>query len=443
METAHGADTSAIPYRKVSAIPTTNVTAPLPGGTMLKYPARLVQVVASGKGTETAHMPKIENSASAGELPDNLFAKVERAKREWEATVDSLPELVCLLDHDGCVIRTNRIIEEWQLGEVRHVKGRHLHELLHPDCQDPRCYAAILIRQSIAHALLGEPFQQEAYDPILERYVQIHTHPVKSEVDDSAASIAVVVRDVSERKRSEQERERLIADLNAYAHSVAHDLKNPVGVIIGFADMLERDLDNFSREEIADLVRAIMRSGHKLIDIIDDLLLFAQVQNAEVEVRQLDMGVVVAEAIFRLSHLKTQYHAEIRLPDAWPTALGCAQWVEEVWVNYLSNALKYGGRPPQIQIGSELQPDGYVRCWVRDNGDGIPRETCAQLFTPFTRFAPTRAAGHGLGLSIAQRVIERLGGRVGVESEGVPGAGSLFYFTLPAADPLPAEEPVD
>ncbi|HTP07258.1 MAG TPA: HAMP domain-containing sensor histidine kinase, partial [Anaerolineae bacterium] len=67
------------------------------------------------------------------------------------------------------------------------------------------------------------------------------------------------------------------------------------------------------------------------------------------------------------------------------------------------------------------------------NGDGISSEVCAQLFAPFARFAPTRAAGHGLGLSIAQRVVEKMGGQVGVESAGAPGLGSLFFFTLPAA----------
>ncbi len=434
MDNAQFTDATTITSRQAGVM--TNSATPLSSGTMRDYQARLGGGVAASKNKERARVPKTEDAASAGQLTSDLFEKVERAKREWEATVDSLPELVCLIDRSGCVIRSNRIIEEWQLGEVYHIKGRHLHELLHPACTDPHCYCVGLVPQSIAHALLGEPFQYETYDPILERFVHIHTHPVKSEVDEIATSIVVVVRDVTEHKQIEQERERLIADLNAYAHSVAHDLKNPVGVIIGLADLLERELDTFSQTEIADLVRAIMRSGNKLIDIIDDLLLFAQVQNAEVEVGPLDMEIIVAESIFRLSHLKMQYQAEIDLPDSWLTAIGNAQWVEEVWVNYLSNALKYGGRPPKVQIGSDLQPDGFVRFWVRDNGDGIPPDICKQLFAPFTRFAPARTAGHGLGLSIAQRVIERLGGTVGVESEGKPGLGSLFYFTLPAADSL-------
>jgi signal transduction histidine kinase len=86
-----------------------------------------------------------------------------------------------------------------------------------------------------------------------------------------------------------------------------------------------------------------------------------------------------------------------------------------------------------VEIGSDLQPDGLLRFWVRDNGNGISRDICAQLFAPFARFAPIRAAGHGLGLSIVQRIVEKLGGQVGVESDGTPGMGSLFYFTLPAA----------
>jgi signal transduction histidine kinase len=130
---------------------------------------------------------------------------------------------------------------------------------------------------------------------------------------------------------------------------------------------------------------------------------------------------------------EAEYRAEISMPDTWPVAIGHAPWIEEVWVNYISNALKYGGRPPQVEIGSDLQPDGLLRFWVRDNGIGISRDICAQLFAPFTRVAPARAAGHGLGLSIVQRIVEKMGGQVGVVSDGVPGMGSLFYFTLPAA----------
>jgi PAS domain S-box-containing protein len=436
MDSANLSESSAMRYRQASQVMAASVSGPLPNGTMLDDWPHLVQVVDPLEYTETDRMPRLGDSALIRQPSDELFEKVERAKREWEATVDSLPDLVCLIDRAGCVIRANRIIEEWQLGQVRQVKGRLLHELLHPACSDPRCYCVELIRQSVARAAQDEPIQQEVYDPILKRHVHIHLRPVRSDVDAIASTIVVVVRDITERKQIEQDRERLIADLHAYAHSVAHDLKNPVGVIIGFADMLERDLDTFSRQEIGDLAQAITRSGHKLIDIIDDLLLFAQVQSAEVEADPLDMTTIVAEALFRLSHLKAEQRAEISLPDAWPVAVGCAQWIEEVWVNYLSNALKYGGRPPQVQIGSDLQPDGFVRFWVRDNGDGIPPDACAQLFAPFSRFAPTRAAGHGLGLSIAQRVVEKLGGQVGVESAGAPGGGSLFFFTLPAADAL-------
>jgi PAS domain S-box-containing protein len=383
---------------------------------------------------ETGGMPEYDDSALTRQPPGELFEKVERAKREWEATVDSLPDLVCLIDRTGCVIRANRIIEEWQIGRVHHVKGRQLHELLHPACQDTHCYCELLIRQSVAGTAQDEPVQQEIYDPFLKRHVHIHAQPIRSTVDEIDSTIVVVVRDVTDRKEIERDRERLIADLNAYAHSVAHDLKNPVGVIIGFADVLERDLNICSLREIAEMVQAISRSGQKLNRIIDELLLFAQVQGAEVESSPLDMAMVVAESLFRLSQLQADYRAKISVPPSWPMASGYAQWVEEVWVNYIGNALKYGGRPPQVQIGSDLQPDGFVRFWVRDNGDGIPPETCAQLFAPFARFAPTRAAGHGLGLSIAQRIVEKLGGQVGVESAGKPGLGSLFYFTLPAAD---------
>jgi signal transduction histidine kinase len=108
--------------------------------------------------------------------------------------------------------------------------------------------------------------------------------------------------------------------------------------------------------------------------------------------------------------------------------------VEEVWVNFLSNALRYGGTPlavPRIELGAAPHSDGMARYWVRDHGPGITPETQSRLFAPFTHVNQVRPRGHGLGLSIARRIVEKLGGQVGLTSQ--LGEGGTFYFTLPAA----------
>ena len=111
-------------------------------------------------------------------------------------------------------------------------------------------------------------------------------------------------------------------------------------------------------------------------------------------------------------------------------AVGYAPWIEEVWENYLSNAIKYGGQPPKVECGYEQLSDRIIRFWVRDNGQGLTEDEQKQLFVPFTKLSQVRVTGHGLGLSIVHRIIQKLGGQVGVESQ--VGQGSTFSFTLPA-----------
>jgi signal transduction histidine kinase len=144
------------------------------------------------------------------------------------------------------------------------------------------------------------------------------------------------------------------------------------------------------------------------------------------------MGRIVAEARGRILHLIEEHQAEIELPDSWPVAMGYGPWVEAIWANYISNALKYGGCPPRVELGSTAHADGWIRFWVRDNGPGLSAEEQARLFTPFERLHEVRAQGHGLGLSIVQRIADKLGGKVGVESAGVAGEGCEFFFALPA-----------
>ena len=118
------------------------------------------------------------------------------------------------------------------------------------------------------------------------------------------------------------------------------------------------------------------------------------------------------------------------MPKAWPQALGYAPWVGEVWLNLLSNALKYGGVPPHLELGGE--PDGaQIRFWVRDNGEPLSPEQRQRVFVPFTRLHQERAAGHGLGLVTVQRIVSKLGGTV--EVRPAPDGGNEFSFTLPPA----------
>ena len=229
------------------------------------------------------------------------------------------------------------------------------------------------------------------------------------------------------------------AELDAFVHTVAHDLKNPLGLIIGYADTAELDFVDLSPGEIKRCIEAIARNGRRTANIVDALLLLSSVRKEEVKTEPIDMADVAAEAQNQLAQLITERQAEITAPDEWPGATGYAPWVERVWVNYISNAVKYGGQPdkglpPRIELGFDEPVGSRVRFWVHDNGPGLTPQEQAGLFTPFTRLHRVRAEGHGLGLSIVQRIIEKLNGEVGVVSKA--GNGSTFYFALPSAQAI-------
>ncbi|NTW03161.1 MAG: HAMP domain-containing histidine kinase [Oscillochloris sp.] len=224
------------------------------------------------------------------------------------------------------------------------------------------------------------------------------------------------------------------AELEAFAHTVAHDLKSPLTIMVGHSQMILKYQTLLTPKEVTESLHAINRGGRKMGAIINELLLLARVRTLDAIPRtEFAMDEIIREVESRLQTEITTSDAQIIYPACWPSVLGYGPWVEEVWINYMSNAIKYGGAPPIIELGAAPGPPGFVRFWVRDNGPGLSSEQQALLFTPFTRLHTMRAEGHGLGLSIVQRIIERLGGSVGVESSS--GQGATFFFTLPAMDP--------
>lgn len=220
--------------------------------------------------------------------------------------------------------------------------------------------------------------------------------------------------------------------LDSFSRVLTEDIRGPLGLIVSFAQTLERDHEVLPAEELHRYLTLIARRGREVVEAVDRLLATetGPSQEIEEEIKPLDTAGIVAVAIERLTYMIERYQAEIVLPASWPTARGYAPWVEEVWFNYLSNAIKYGGRPPRVELGFDVSASG-VRFWVRDNGPGLAPEEQVRLFIPVTRPSLSRDTAYGLGLSLVRRIVEKLGGQIGVESQ--VGQGSLFYFTLPVA----------
>jgi signal transduction histidine kinase len=311
--------------------------------------------------------------------------------------------------------------------------------------------------QAICHKSLAAAYEQQGqYSKALEHYKEFHALNETVTGEQASKRLAVLNityqveaaqreteayrRQANELQLKEEalrqrttELEARNQELDAFAHTVAHDLKNPAARVVSATELLLDAKPPLDDEERQRTTLFISRAGHKMSNIIDELLLLASVRKLEVQTVPLDMESIVTEAQQRLADMIEQAQAEIVAEqiDRWPRVLGYAAWVEEIWVNYLSNAVKYGGLPPRMELGAETQPDGMVRFWVRDNGPGLAPVDQVSLFTPFTRLDQARTKGHGLGLSIVRRIVEKLGGQVGVESQS--GHGSTFFFTLPAA----------
>jgi len=253
----------------------------------------------------------------------------------------------------------------------------------------------------------------------------------------------IVLHDITPRKKMEEQlhlsnlhlqeqlliNERMIDDLKAFSYTVAHNLKTPVNNIVGFSELMVSKVNEGKFDP--QWANLILNSGLKVSQIIDGLLLFSSISVKEVLSEPVDMGQVVEEALKRNEREIAEKKVSVRKPEKWPVAMGYAPWIEEVWANLISNAIKYGGEPPVLSFGFERNDTGSMVFYLQDNGDGISKDQIDQLFIPFNSLNTNKDIdSHGLGLSIVKRIISKQKGRVWAVSENIPGKGSRFCFTL-------------
>ncbi len=180
-----------------------------------------------------------------------------------------------------------------------------------------------------------------------------------------------------------------------------------------------------------DYLQKIIDTSNRMAEMIDQLLLLTKLRDVETTAVSVDLYPLILAAKARFENEIQHKNIQINIQQEWPLVFGQPILIEEVFANLIGNAIKYRGHDnasPAITIRGE-QVGEQVRVMVEDNGLGIRLENQESLFEMFTRFHKEEASGTGLGLTIVQRIVRKLGGEVGVESS--IGQGSTFWFTLP------------
>lgn len=220
--------------------------------------------------------------------------------------------------------------------------------------------------------------------------------------------------------------------LEAFSHSISHDLRSPVGAVVNYTSILEEDYGDRFDDEGRRVLSRIQRSSATAIALLDDLVQLARAGREEPLREQVSMAEVVRRA-YEQALASEENAGNVRLEmEEIPNAWGDPALVERVLTNLISNSLKYSREREHRLIRVTGRRGGNENAYaIEDNGVGFDPEAAASVFEPFTRLHPSRRfQGTGLGLAIVARLVRRLGGKVAAESDGHNGA--RFTFTLPA-----------
>lgn len=256
------------------------------------------------------------------------------------------------------------------------------------------------------------------------------------DVSEKYLGAVVIMSDVTEYRSAREEAERADRAKSAFLATMSHEIRTPIHGILGLAELLrQRRLDPEQRK----YVNAIARSGELLSSVVSDVLDYSKIEAGSLDLEQTEFSVSsVHESVFELMLPLVDRKPELRLvveTPTIPTMVGDPGKLRQILLNLVGNAVKFTERGVIKLSVSEIEGQGHrpmLRFEVSDTGIGIPQDRLAAIFDPFTQSDASvgrRFGGSGLGLAICHRLVDRLGGTIGVESR--LGEGSLFWFTSP------------
>ena len=356
--------------------------------------------------------------------------RLAEAEMRQQAVFNSMVEGLLVLDHQGRVLFTNPALGQL-LPLPNPVRGLSLIEAL-------RLHELESLTQRVLAEGRVTGFEVQLPGPP-SRILQVNAATVR-DPEQALIGTILVFHDLTRIKQLENVRKEFVAN-------VSHELRTPLSLIKGYVETL---LDGAKDDPAltARFLQTIERHADRLTFLIDDLLAISQLESGHVayNIQTVDLRGQVDRVCSELEVRARERH--VTLVNEVPAELWVradADRLQQVLLNLIDNAIKYGRTAGSVRIGGRVVADSLVEGFVADDGPGIPPEAQPRVFERFYRVDRARSreqGGTGLGLSIVKHIIQTHGGEVDVESQ--PGRGTTFRFTLPSAEAPPAfPDPVD
>ena len=413
-------------------------------------------------GQRQLHDAQARESARVGDL--------EATERRYRTLIDDLGDIVVQADALGRITYVNPAWTALTGLTLEQMADKDLMEQVHPEDRQ-------MATEHIASALQGVDTSRADNSRVARflaadgeiRWMSVRGRPLFGEAGD-LLGFTGILHDVTDQVEAERRVRTALSEAEAardqaqqasrakseFLSRMSHELRTPLNAILGFGQLLE--LGELTGED-AENVDHILRAGHHLLDLINEVLDVVRIEAGKLSLslEPVDVGEVLAESLDLVRTAAADRGIGLRAPGRSGSLVAVAdrQRLKQVLVNLLSNAVKYnidGGEvvvscEPWTPAGSDADPapgpgrgPGWLRVSVRDTGRGIPEGRLEDVFTPFDRLGAEASdiEGTGVGLSLTKTLVEAQGGRIGLDSR--PGEGSTFWFDLPAAE-VPVEEP--
>lgn len=407
-------------------------------------------------------MKTVADHVAVAMLRRNGEEALRESEERFRIMADGLPLIVWVHDTQGNQQFVNQTFCEFFGVSAEEMTGENWRELTHPEDRDQYLdgFAKCLREQRPFH---GQTRVRNATGEWrwLESFARPRCSPSGEFLGMVGASLDVTDRKRAEEllARSNEELEQLVAqrtvrlqelveELEHFSYTITHDMRAPLRAMRGIAEILNEEEDQWKPEDRKKLIRRIITAAERMDMLITDALQYSKMVKQELPAVTVDVGCLLQGMLDTYPELQTA-NAEISLQPDIPPVIGNEAGLTQCFSNLLSNAVKFAksGEKARVRIwaetahlsGARAQPESWVRIWIEDNGIGISEAMKSRVFGLFARGSSPQA-GTGIGLALVRKVVDRMGGHVGVETQ--EGQGSRFWVEFRAGEPRVRNVPV-